>query len=42
MVPGPRDRVGPYRLFEVAGEGGIGVVYRAADTLPHDRAGAVK
>jgi predicted Ser/Thr protein kinase len=41
-MPQPGDQIGPYRLVSTAGEGGMGVVYRAADTLLHDRAVAVK
>ena len=41
-MPRPGERVGPYRLLEVAGEGGMGVVYRAADTALHDRIVAAK
>ncbi|MDO9352110.1 MAG: protein kinase [Solirubrobacteraceae bacterium] len=41
-MPQPGDRVGPYRLLSIAGQGGMGVVYRAADTLLSDRAVAVK
>lgn len=41
-MPQPGDRIGPYRLVSVAGQGGMGVVYRAADTLLNNRAVAVK
>ncbi len=36
------DRVGPYRLVEVIGEGGMGVVYRAEQTAPIRRDVALK
>jgi serine/threonine protein kinase/tetratricopeptide (TPR) repeat protein len=36
------DRVGPYRLVEVIGEGGMGVVYRAEQTSPIRRDVALK
>src|SRR4051812_24105743 len=42
LMPRPGERVGPYRLLEVAGEGAMGVVYRAADTGLHDRLVAIK
>jgi predicted Ser/Thr protein kinase len=41
-MPHPGDLIGPYRLVSIAGEGGMGVVYCAADTLLHDRTVAVK
>jgi serine/threonine protein kinase/tetratricopeptide (TPR) repeat protein len=36
------DRIGPYRLVEVIGEGGMGVVYRAEQTSPIRRDVALK
>src|SRR5258706_13453695 len=37
----PRDRIGPYRLAEVLGRGGQGVVFRAGD-VRLQRTGALK
>ena len=38
----PSEPVGPYRLVEVIGEGGMGVVYRAEQTVPIRREVALK
>jgi serine/threonine protein kinase len=38
----PTEPVGPYRLVEVIGEGGMGVVYRAEQTVPIRREVALK
>jgi serine/threonine protein kinase len=38
----PGARIGPYRLFERIGEGGMGVVYRAEQTEPVRRTVAIK
>jgi serine/threonine protein kinase len=36
------DRIGPYELHEVLGEGGMGTVYRAVQTEPVQREVALK
>ena len=38
----PAEPIGPYRLVEVIGEGGMGVVYRAEQTVPIRREVALK
>jgi serine/threonine protein kinase/tetratricopeptide (TPR) repeat protein len=40
--PVPSEPIGPYRLVEVIGEGGMGVVYRAEQTHPIRREVALK
>jgi WD40 repeat protein/serine/threonine protein kinase len=39
---GPGDRIGPYKLLEAIGEGGMGVVYMAEQTKPVRRRVALK
>jgi eukaryotic-like serine/threonine-protein kinase len=39
---GPGARIGPYKLLEQIGEGGMGVVYMAAQTHPVERKVALK
>src|SRR5688572_10136701 len=41
-LPPPLTNVGPYRLLEKIGEGGMGVVWRAVQTRPIQRVVAVK
>jgi serine/threonine protein kinase/tetratricopeptide (TPR) repeat protein len=41
-LEGPGAFIGPYRLLEVIGEGGLGIVYRAEHELPTARQVAVK
>src|SRR5262245_6942496 len=38
----PGRQIGPYRLIDVLGEGGMGVVYRAEQTSPIQREVALK
>ena len=40
--PGHPERTGPYRVLNVLGEGGMGVVYEAEQTAPVRRRVAVK
>jgi non-specific serine/threonine protein kinase/serine/threonine-protein kinase len=41
LVPG-QDRIGPYRLLQVLGEGGFGTVYLAEQSAPLQRQVAIK
>ena len=41
-LTGHREQIGPYRLLRVLGEGGMGVVYEAAETGPVRRNVAIK
>jgi non-specific serine/threonine protein kinase/serine/threonine-protein kinase len=41
-LTGAREQIGPYRLLRVLGEGGMGVVYEAAETGPVRRNVAIK
>lgn len=42
MTEGQKERIGPYVLHEVLGEGGMGTVYRALQTEPVSREVALK
>lgn len=42
MAEGDKERIGPYVLHEVLGEGGMGTVYRALQTEPVSREVALK